>query len=238
MWLATMTAMGCADPGGPGTGREGRDAAPRDASGDARPSGDAGPRDAGEGTDAGRADARMPDAGPLAPSCTVMVEPETGTTATTFTGTLALSGGPATMCSYVVDGAAPITIPCASGSMMAGGIGAGMHRIEVTVIGPGGTRTCSDTWTVTGEPAPTCTVEVTPEMGTNATTFTGTLTSLGGGSATACEYAIDGATPVAFPCTVGTSSSASGFGAGTHAIVVTVTGPGGTGMCTDSWTVT
>lgn len=87
---------------------------------------------------------------------------------------------------------------------------------------------------VQAEPAPSCTVGVTPSRATVDDLFSWQISST---HATTCTYRIDGeASAHSIACN--TSGSANGFaGPGAHTAIVTATGPGGSATCSASWTV-
>ncbi len=175
-------------------------------------------------------------AGPPAPTCSVTVTPQMGTLADTYTATLTSSN--AATCGYQVDANPPVAVPC-NGSIMGSGQqfgGVGKHMATVTANGPGGGTTCTASWSITAQNAPpTCTITVTPKNGTVNDTYTATLTSM---NATNCTQAIDNLQPMPIPCSGTIMGNAQTFGGvGNHTVVIGLTGPGGNGSCSTSWTI-
>ncbi|MEI8255701.1 MAG: hypothetical protein WCJ30_08525 [Deltaproteobacteria bacterium] len=110
----------------------------------------------------------------------------------------------------------------------------GSTTITVDELGDGGDGSCSATLVIL-PPVPTCVLGVSPSTGTTATDFAATLTST---DATTCSYVFDGQPPVATACAVVVPIPGSTAGVGTHSLLVTAVGGGGSGTCSAGWTVT
>src|SRR5262249_24972910 len=94
---------------------------------------------------------------------------------------------------------------------------------------------CGCSPTVTGSSRPTCMVTVTPSSGGVQTLFTTTLTST---DAATCIYGLDGKRMIPVECNRTFMATGADVGdVGTHNLLVTATGQGGTGTCEASWTV-
>ncbi|MCB9597621.1 MAG: hypothetical protein H6719_33190 [Sandaracinaceae bacterium] len=222
------------------------DAGPSDAGSSDAGSMDAGSTDAGA-TDAGSTDAGGMDAGAMdaatPTTCSLVVMPTRGALSDTFDFTATSNGS---TCSAVIDGGAPLSIPCIGMMSFSGStFGVGMHTVEILVgAGPGGPTMCSASFEVTGGsdagvvdagPTTTCTISVAPPTGTEATSFTATWSSSG----SACALSVDGFALGTVSCVGTYSGPGSALGVGRHTATLDVTaGPSGPTSCSSGFTVT
>ena len=164
---------------------------------------------------------------PPAPTVTITSVPPPSSTNTAGSVTFTVSGSiSATTCT--LDG---VSTACDSGSATFPDLGVGSHTFVVTVTGPGGSAAESAAFVVT-PPAPTVTITSAPPADSPNTVGGVTFVVGGDSSATAC--ALD---DVNTACD-SESASFTGLSVGSHAFVVTVTGPGGSSSASAMFVVT
>lgn len=170
-----------------------------------------------------------------APTCSINTLPASGTTQTMFN--VQWSSTNATTCTYTLDGSAPQSVPCSGDLTFPGlNVGVGNHAVVLSVTGAGGSSSCSSAFTVTAvNPAPACTISVSPQSGTTQTMFSVQWSST---NATTCTYSLDGGAAQTQPCSGSLMFPGSVVGVGNHALVLAVTGPGGASSCNTAFTVT
>jgi len=164
---------------------------------------------------------------PPAPTVTITSAPPANS-ANTFGSVAFTVSGDSTGTACTLDG---VDTPCDSRSAGFTGLSVGSHTIIVTATGPGGSNSASATFVVT-PPAPTVTLTAVPPATTASTS--GSVLFTVGGTVTGIACTLDGASEA---CDSG-SASFTDLSVGSHTIVVTVTGPGGSNSASATWEIT